>query len=157
MNAQVRANVAIVPQSPTLFSGTVRENLIGGNPIREGVDMSDAALLATLRTCCLGALADKGLDGTLEVCSDNLPFLRCFLLFSTFDIRRMHLVACVRSCLKATCLRNSFGPVAKPLNLCMYACVSASVDLCAGSKRRAKAAVLRRPGAHPQTENPGTG
>ena len=71
---EVRANVAIVPQSPTLFDGTVRENLIGGN--RQAGD-SDEYLLETLRTCRLAVLAERGLDGTMGQLSDGQRQLFC--------------------------------------------------------------------------------
>jgi len=71
---EVRANLAIVPQSPTLFAGTVRENLLGGN---RATDDSDDFLLTTLRTCRLTNLADRGLDGTLGTLSDGQKQLFC--------------------------------------------------------------------------------
>ena len=71
----VRANVAIVPQSPTLFDGTVRENLVGGN--RNAEHYTDEYLLDTLRTCRLAVLAKRGLDGTIGQLSDGQRQLFC--------------------------------------------------------------------------------
>jgi ABC-type multidrug transport system fused ATPase/permease subunit len=76
---EVRANVAIVPQSPTLFEGTVRENLIGGNRrtvVSKG-DGSDDYLLETLNTCRLSNLVERGLDGTMGQLSDGQRQLFC--------------------------------------------------------------------------------
>ena len=72
---EVRAHVAIVPQSPTLFDGTIRENLIGGN--RNADNDPDEALLETLRVCRLAVLADRGLDGTIGQLSDGQRQLFC--------------------------------------------------------------------------------
>ena len=74
---EVRAQVAIVPQSPTLFDGTIRENLIGGNRIDASQGGDDSSLLETLRTCRLGVLAERGLDGTLGQLSDGQRQLFC--------------------------------------------------------------------------------
>ncbi len=71
----VRANVAIVPQSPTLFDGTVRENLVGGN--HNASDYTDDYLLDTLRTCRLAVLAQRGLDGAIGQLSDGQRQLFC--------------------------------------------------------------------------------
>ena len=72
---EVRANVAIVPQSPTLFDGTVRENLVGGN--RNAEADTDEYLLETLRTCRLEVLVERGLDGTIGQLSDGQRQLFC--------------------------------------------------------------------------------
>jgi ABC-type multidrug transport system fused ATPase/permease subunit len=72
---EVRANVAIVPQSPTLFDGTVRENLVGGNRNAEGD--TDEYLLETLRTCRLSVLVERGLDGSIGQLSDGQRQLFC--------------------------------------------------------------------------------
>lgn len=72
---EVRARLAIVPQSPTLFAGTIRENLIGGN--RNADENDDAFLLGTLKTCRLGVLVEKGLEGTIGKLSDGQRQLFC--------------------------------------------------------------------------------
>ena len=72
---EVRHAVAIVPQSPTLFEGTVRDNLVGGNPNKE--EGNDDFLLSTLRTCRLEVLADRGLDGSIGSLSDGQRQLFC--------------------------------------------------------------------------------
>jgi len=63
-----------VPQSPTLFNGTVRENLIGGN---RNSDEPDEFLLSVLKTCRLDVLAERGLDGTVGTLSDGQKQLFC--------------------------------------------------------------------------------
>ena len=71
---EVRQNVAIVPQFPTLFEGTVRENLVGGN---KKTDDGDDFLRATLSTCRLSVLAERGLDSQLGALSDGEAQLFC--------------------------------------------------------------------------------
>jgi len=71
---EVRANVAIVPQSPTLLDGTVRENLVGGN---RDADDTDEYLKETLRTCRLEVLVERGLDGAIGQLSDGQRQLFC--------------------------------------------------------------------------------
>lgn len=51
-----------------VIAQTVRENLLGGN---RASDHSDDFLLSTLRTCRLGVLVDRGLEGTLGTLSDG--------------------------------------------------------------------------------------
>ena len=73
---EVRQQIAIVPQFPTLFEGTIRENLVGGNA---KTDNSDEFLRSTLRTCQLGSLAEctGGLDSKLGALSDGEAQLFC--------------------------------------------------------------------------------
>ena len=71
---EVRSNIAIVPQSPTLFDGTVRENLLGDN---RNANDTDEYLLETLRTCRLAVLVERGLDGTIGQLSDGQRQLFC--------------------------------------------------------------------------------
>ena len=73
---EVRQQIAIVPQFPTLFEGTIRENLVGGNA---KTDDSDEFLRSTLRTCRLGTLAEcaGGLDSKLGALSDGEAQLFC--------------------------------------------------------------------------------
>lgn len=70
----VRANMAIVPQFPTLFDGTVRENLIGGNRVQ---DDSDSHLLKVLTSCRLEVLVERGLEGLMGKLSDGQRQLFC--------------------------------------------------------------------------------
>ena len=72
---EVRQRLAIVPQFPTLFEGSIRENLVGGN--MQTSDDTDESLLGTLRTCRLEVLAERGLDETLGVLSDGQKQLFC--------------------------------------------------------------------------------
>ena len=72
---EVRQRLAIVPQFPTLFEGSVRENLVGGN--KQNGDDTDESLLQTLRTCRLEVLADRSLDDALGVLSDGQKQLFC--------------------------------------------------------------------------------
>jgi ABC-type multidrug transport system fused ATPase/permease subunit len=79
---EVRKKIAIVPQFPTLFDGTVRENLVGGNDLdltgSSAADDEDEFLEATLRTCRLGAVVERGgLDATLGALSDGEAQLFC--------------------------------------------------------------------------------
>ncbi len=62
---QTRCNLVYVPQGNTLFSGTVRENLLLGNP-----DATDEQLFRVLRiACCDFILEDP--DGLDKVCAEN--------------------------------------------------------------------------------------
>ena len=70
----VRNGVAVVPQHATLFAGSIRENLLGGN---RGAPPSDDELVATLRTCRLSNLAEKGLGGEVGSLSDGQKQLFC--------------------------------------------------------------------------------
>lgn len=61
---QTRCNLVYVPQGNTLFSGTVRENLLLGNP-----DATDEQLFRVLRiACCDFILEDP--DGLDKVCAE---------------------------------------------------------------------------------------
>lgn len=55
----LRCNMTYVPQGNTLMSGTIRDNLLLGNP-----DATDTQLFEALRKCCAGFVADlpHGLD-----------------------------------------------------------------------------------------------
>jgi hypothetical protein len=88
--------VAIVPQSPTLFEGTVRENLVGDNHRAAaaagrgggGGEDDDEELLSVLRTCRLGVVAERG--EPLPFSSWNRPMLT--------EIYPCPACACVKKC-----------------------------------------------------------
>jgi ATP-binding cassette, subfamily C (CFTR/MRP), member 1 len=63
---QLRRSMAIIPQEPVMFSGTIRSNL---DPFQEH---DDATLRDVLSKCLLGPLLDEGgLDGTVEPLGAN--------------------------------------------------------------------------------------
>jgi len=70
--ADVRSGVAIVPQSPTLFDGSIRENLVGGN---RGT-AADEWLKQCLQTCRLPNLAESDLDGSVGTTRNALPCIQ---------------------------------------------------------------------------------
>ncbi len=66
--AVLRKKCAVVPQKAVLFKGTVRENLMWGNP-----DADDAALIEALHTACFDDLASMrdGLDTAVAQYGSN--------------------------------------------------------------------------------------
>ncbi|MDR1003585.1 MAG: ABC transporter ATP-binding protein/permease [Prevotellaceae bacterium] len=63
LSPATRANFVYVPQGNTLFSGTIRDNLLMGNP-----DATDAELHRALRTACADFVSDlpEGIDTRLH-------------------------------------------------------------------------------------------
>ncbi len=59
VSPQTRCNLVYVPQGNTIFSGTIRDNLLLGNPAATEEQMLDA-----LRTACSEFAIDRGLDST---------------------------------------------------------------------------------------------
>ena len=59
VSPQTRCNLVYVPQGNTIFSGTIRDNLLLGNPAATEEQMLDA-----LRTDCSEFAIDRGLDST---------------------------------------------------------------------------------------------
>ena len=57
VSPQTRCNLVYVPQGNTIFSGTIRENLLLGNPAAKDEQMLDA-----LRTACAEFAIERGLD-----------------------------------------------------------------------------------------------
>ena len=77
--AERRLRHAIVPQHPTIFDGSIRENLVGGN--RES-ELGDDFLKGILKTCRLPQLAEK-IQNMLLQCY-VLKQLICLLLLSKY-------------------------------------------------------------------------
>lgn len=59
VSPQTRCNLVYVPQGNTIFSGTIRDNLLLGNPAATEEQMLDA-----LRTACSEFAIERGLDST---------------------------------------------------------------------------------------------
>ena len=64
VSPQTRNNLVYVPQGNTLFSGTIRDNLLLGNPEATEADMREA-----LETACAGFVMDRP-DGLDAVCGE---------------------------------------------------------------------------------------
>jgi len=64
VSPRTRNNLVYVPQGNTLFSGTIRENLLLGNPEATEADMREA-----LETACAGFVTDRP-DGLDAVCGE---------------------------------------------------------------------------------------
>lgn len=57
VSPQTRCNLVYVPQGNTIFSGTIRDNLLLGNP-----DATEEQMLDALRTACSEFAIERGLD-----------------------------------------------------------------------------------------------
>ena len=64
VSPRTRCNLVYVPQGNTLFSGTIRDNLLLGNPDATEADMREA-----LETACAGFVMDRP-DGLDAVCGE---------------------------------------------------------------------------------------
>ena len=64
VSPQTRNNLVYVPQGNTLFSGTIRDNLLLGNPEATEADMREA-----LETACAGFVMDRP-DGLDAICGE---------------------------------------------------------------------------------------
>lgn len=64
VSPRTRNNLVYVPQGNTLFSGTIRENLLLGNPDATEADMREA-----LETACAGFVMDRP-DGLDAICGE---------------------------------------------------------------------------------------
>ena len=64
VSPRTRCNLVYVPQGNTLFSGTIRDNLLLGNPKATEADMREA-----LETACAGFVMDRP-DGLDAVCGE---------------------------------------------------------------------------------------
>lgn len=64
VSPRTRNNLVYVPQGNTLFSGTIRENLLLGNP-----DATDSDMREALETACAGFVMDRP-DGLDAVCGE---------------------------------------------------------------------------------------
>ena len=64
VSPRTRCNLVYVPQGNTLFSGTIRDNLLLGNPNATEADMREA-----LETACAGFVMDRP-DGLDAVCGE---------------------------------------------------------------------------------------
>ena len=64
ISPRTRNNLVYVPQGNTLFSGTIRENLLLGNPKATEIEMREA-----LKTACAGFVMDRP-DGLDAVCGE---------------------------------------------------------------------------------------
>ena len=64
ISPRTRNNLVYVPQGNTLFSGTIRENLLLGNP-----DATEAEMREALNTACAGFVMDRP-DGLDAVCGE---------------------------------------------------------------------------------------
>jgi ABC-type multidrug transport system fused ATPase/permease subunit len=64
ISPRTRNNLVYVPQGNTLFSGTIRENLLMGNP-----DATEAEMREALDTACAGFVMDRP-DGLDAVCGE---------------------------------------------------------------------------------------
>ena len=64
VSPRTRCNLVYVPQGNTLFSGTIRDNLLLGNPDATEVDMREA-----LKTACAGFVMDRP-DGLDAICGE---------------------------------------------------------------------------------------
>lgn len=64
VSPRTRNNLVYVPQGNTLFSGTIRENLLLGNP-----DATEAEMREALETACAGFVMDRP-DGLDAVCGE---------------------------------------------------------------------------------------
>jgi len=64
ISPRTRNNLVYVPQGNTLFSGTIRENLLLGNPDATEADMREA-----LETACAGFVMDRP-DGLDAICGE---------------------------------------------------------------------------------------
>ncbi|MBQ2766658.1 MAG: ABC transporter ATP-binding protein [Clostridia bacterium] len=69
---ELRRKIAVVPQTATLFAGTVRDNLLWGQ--RDGVPADDAALMAALETAQAKNIIEEkgGLDAPIAQHGRNL-------------------------------------------------------------------------------------
>jgi ABC-type bacteriocin/lantibiotic exporter with double-glycine peptidase domain len=59
ISPQTRCNLVYVPQGNTIFSGTLRDNLLLGNP-----SATDEQMLEALKTACAEFALERGLDAT---------------------------------------------------------------------------------------------
>ncbi len=59
ISPQTRCNLVYVPQGNTIFSGTLRDNLLLGNP-----SATDEQMLEALKTACAEFAIERGLDAT---------------------------------------------------------------------------------------------
>lgn len=64
VSPRTRNNLVYVPQGNTLFSGTIRENLLMGNP-----DATEAEMREALQTACAGFVMDRP-DGLDAICGE---------------------------------------------------------------------------------------
>ena len=64
VSPRTRCNLVYVPQGNTLFSGTIRDNLLLGNPDATEADMREA-----LKTACAGFVMDRP-DGLDAICGE---------------------------------------------------------------------------------------